>query len=381
MDENHTEGNKNEVTCVISALFAFRIAEVIDLTQIEKLKLVKEPEVPEFKYQRRTPPYLTLPPLIVLPIPGCNVRLGDKVTVEQTVDLTIFMIGAISVRYEIKFTGKLEELAVISRDLQASTALLDDARARVKSIAGKLAPAVKEPRIFDDYEDFFVFDISADEKADGAEFVAQNAGAIAGLLRGESAGLAEIEIEETLAAQTGYFKQDRVVIAWNGALLYGSASADEALVLEFANVQLLLIRLLNSQLEQAVKEVRVLLESAVEGKTKNMRDLRNYLKRAMNLQLDAAFAVDAVTNEFELIGDQYLARVYRLAVETFAMSAWETQIREKSALVESAYDKLSTHMQHEQGHRYELVIIALEMIVIFLIVLEVILAFFDHGKP
>lgn len=374
-EENQQKDEKSapKIKCIISALFAFKIGDEIGLDKIGRLNL-GEQEVPGFNYRNRTPDHLTLPPAIGISMPYTNGMkdLGDGCKLRQVADLTIFRAGAITVRFELEYEGTLSDLRQLSHRLQSDTHLRRDAEMHAKKMAERLKSITIRPGFVNDFEDYFIFDIpTGDEPGqDGEKFTQRNAAVIAGILRGETAELSLAEIKEATAEQTAYFKEDRVIIAWNGALLVGKASVDEALVLEFACVQLLLIRLLHGKIEKAAAKTRSLLEEASQGRVQDMKALRRELRETTGQHLDLKSAIDAVTNEFELVGDQYLARVYRLAVRALAMNAWETQLREKAALVNDAQQQLSGHAHHEQGHR-------LELIVIRLIIVEVIVGLIE----
>jgi hypothetical protein len=362
-EEIQTKDPTTSVTCSVSALFAFKIGDEIDLDRLGELNLGQQ-EVPEFNYRNRTPGHLTLPPAIGIGVPfiigmreldpGCNLK--------PVVDLTIFRAGAITVRFEFEFKGSLLDLRKLSLRLQSDANLRNEAELHAKKMAAKLKPITTRPEFVDDFEDYFIFDIPTGDgpEQDGEKFVQRNAAVIAGILRGETAELSMAEIKEATTEQTAYFKEDRVIIAWN----------DEALVLEFACVQLLLIRLLHGKIEKAAVKTRGLLEEASVGKFQSMKALRRQLRETTDQHLDLKSAIDAVTNEFEFVGDQYLARVYRLAVRALAMNSWETQLREKASIVNDAQQQLSGHAHHEQGHR-------LELIVIRLIVVEVIVGLIE----
>ena len=71
----------------------------------------------------------------------------------------------------------------------------------------------------------------------------------------------------------------------------------------------------------------------------------------------------------KLIGDPYLARVYRLMAKRFHLEEWEQSIRRKLEVTEGVYRVVS-----DQADTYRTEF--LEIIIIFLILLELILAIF-----
>jgi uncharacterized Rmd1/YagE family protein len=75
-----------------------------------------------------------------------------------------------------------------------------------------------------------------------------------------------------------------------------------------------------------------------------------------------------VNNALKLLGDQYLARVYRLASQRFHLSEWDASILRKLQTLESIYEKVS-----DQAASYRMEI--LEWIIILLIAFEIVWPF------
>jgi len=84
------------------------------------------------------------------------------------------------------------------------------------------------------------------------------------------------------------------------------------------------------------------------------------------LQMDSAMLFEGVNNAVKLLGDQYLARVYRTASNRFHLNDWDSSILRKLQTIESIYDKIS---DRQANRRIE----ALEWIIIILIAVEIVL--------
>ena len=72
-----------------------------------------------------------------------------------------------------------------------------------------------------------------------------------------------------------------------------------------------------------------------------------------------------------LVGDQYLARVYRLLSTRLHLKEWERSIQRKLEVAEGVYQVMS-----DQTVTYRMEF--MEIIVIVLILLEIVLALFHH---
>jgi uncharacterized Rmd1/YagE family protein len=76
-----------------------------------------------------------------------------------------------------------------------------------------------------------------------------------------------------------------------------------------------------------------------------------------------------VNNALKLLGDQYLARLYRAATERFHLAEWDNAIIRKLETLDSIYGKISDRVASQRME-------ALEWIVIILIAVEIALPFF-----
>ena len=92
------------------------------------------------------------------------------------------------------------------------------------------------------------------------------------------------------------------------------------------------------------------------------------LRRIAQMQVDSAVLFEGVNNALKLLGDQYLARVYRLASQRFHLEEWDASILRKLHILESIYNKIS-----DQAATWRLEL--LEWIVILLIAVSIILPF------
>ena len=87
------------------------------------------------------------------------------------------------------------------------------------------------------------------------------------------------------------------------------------------------------------------------------------------MQVDGALLFERVSNAPKLLGDQYLARVYRLAAQRFYLAEWNAGILRKLDVLESIFKQV-----HERAASRRLEV--LEWIIILLILLEIIMALF-----
>src|SRR5262249_33170972 len=94
------------------------------------------------------------------------------------------------------------------------------------------------------------------------------------------------------------------------------------------------------------------------------------LHRVAQWQVDSAMLFEGVNNALKLIGDQYLARLYRVAAERFHLAEWDSTIIRKLETLDSIYEKISDQFT---TRRMEL----LEWIIIILFVISIVVPLFS----
>ncbi len=359
----------------VHVLFAYDVGLSIDLAR-SKQRITDLTAVAEIKHRGHAPRYFQFDPPPLRVTQKANSIAIDAHTTKAAVELLVYDFGGVSVAYEIPFEGPLEDLVHLSCELASSTALREDSLERVQALLAVIEPAVNKVAIATLTEDYTIFLIEEFQRdVDPNELVAQNAGTIARVLRSEKDELSEQETQEAVSNRVSFGTRDVAVIDWNAALLYDRESEDTRAVLEFANLQLLELRFLDEELDRALDRSYELIGK--RGGFASLRfpgETRKELGRVARLQVDSAILFERVNNALKLLGDQYLARVYRAASQRYRLHEWNTTLLRKLETIENIYDKV-----HDQssGFRMEL----LEWIIVVLIAVELVLPFVvgKHG--
>jgi hypothetical protein len=343
--------------------FAFLAAQRVDLDRAQAIARARPTERARFQRDRRTPAYLEFdpPPLqITLPCEPVPVGVGRFVS-EGQADVTVFDFGAFSVDFRVPFDANLGELNTLSSALYDHAGLLGAARRRVDELAGVLAPALSGERSHEDHEQYVVFDFASFEPALPTRALLEKADlrhALAQILRAEERPLSDSRVDDALRLAISYGPDDLLVVDWSTAVAAGG-SADERLVLEFANTELLELRCLDKR-----------LDGDLEAASRALSSPRRWvfggadLRRVAKLQVDSAMLYESVNNAVSLLGDQWLAEVYQRIAERYDLEKWQGSVAHKLASLESIYQKVA---DESAARRSEL----LEMIIIALIALEI----------
>jgi hypothetical protein len=257
--------------------------------------------------------------------------------------------------------------------LAEPAALLQAARAALDPVHRQLLPAIQNPTWKDDLsEEYFVFQLApGDLPAPASLLSGPLAGWFAGLLRLEPAALSEAEATEALRLRIGYSPNDLFIADWAAAVLVDQDCEETLQAIEFANLQLLEFRHIDDQLDTRLAAAYKLIHALVGTWLPFWRSHARSLRALGELKVEANSLFERTGNVLKLVGDQYLARVYRLLSNRFHLEEWEENIRRKLDVVEGVYRVVS---DQTDTYRTEL----LEIVVIFLILMEIIMALVRH---
>jgi hypothetical protein len=288
-----------------------------------------------------------------------------------TVEVMVYDFGAVTITYRFPLDGPFERLLDLSESLYENEQLLAESRTRVDHLVHILSPAIERPRIADEVEDYLVFAIDSYQPTAGDPLWLSEETHLARILRAERTPLSLQETADALSCRISFGLEDAALIDWNAAVLFGKEMDDVRAVLEFANVELLEMRMLDEQLDRALDQAY----EALSRKPKLLALPGSYDKDTTHiaeLQVDAALLFERVTNTLKLLGDQYLARVYRLVSQRFHLEAWDASILRKLQTLDSIYSKMS---DRAGTRRMEY----LEWIIIILIAISIVVSFVPMG--
>jgi hypothetical protein len=354
-------------------MLAFDVGMGIDLDLADR-RLKESTQRETIRHRRRTPSSFEFRPApLRVTWPGPSVAVGSFRT-DPLVECLIFDFGAVSVSYRLPLSGSLDRLLDLADALYENTDLLAASRKRIDDLMVAIGPAVRNPGVAAFVEDYAVHQIARLAEPIAPDRVIASHGALlARVLRAERGPLSLQETEDALSSRVSYGPEDAAVIDWNAAVLFDDDAEDVLAVLEYANLELLELRHLDDQLDR-------LLDRGYEAITRRgwLRRLPLpgpaglELRRIARLQTDSALLFEGVNNALKLLGDQFLARVYRAASHRMHLPDWDASILRKLQTVESIYDKLS---DQQTSRRME----ALEWIIIVLIAVSILVAFVPGG--
>jgi hypothetical protein len=280
--------------------------------------------------------------------------------------------GVISLRLRVALPdgASWSELGALARSLERSdlAAVFGPA---LSLLTSQVQPAISRPGIAPVSEDYTICRLTClkDEAGRMVSPTALDDAALVELLLGESRPLTEDARRYLLSRRFSYTDQDLTVLSWDAALVVEPVAADQDVefLLEFANAQLLELRVYDAYLDAELPQLYDRASLARRGPTALLvRRFENVLAGLHTLVADTTEVVERVENGLKVTNDVYLARIYQAALTLFREDAWRAGLERKLGIFRDTYAMLNDEAQTARGN-------VLEVIIILLIVTEVIL--------
>jgi hypothetical protein len=286
-----------------------------------------------------------------------------------------FGVISLRLRVELPAGAPWANLVGLARTLERANlaAVFGPALAQ---LASQLSPAITRPAIAPVSEDYTICRLTALRDASGAVAApsAVDDVALVELLLGEPRVLTEDARRNLLSRRFSYTEQDLAVLSWDAALVVEPAVGDQDVefVLEFANAQLLELRVYDAYLDAELPQLYDRASLARRGPAAILvRRFEHVLAGLHTLVADTTEVVERVENGVKVTNDVYLARIYQAALALFREDAWRHGVARKLGIFRDTYAMLNDEAQTARGN-------VLEVIIILLIVIEVVMGLLRH---
>ena len=306
------------------------------------------------------------------------VRLpGDGAVPGAELSACCYDFGVISLRLRVALPdgASWPELVALTRSLERAD-LAGVFGPSLALLTSQLRPAIVRPAIAPVAEDYTICRLTGlRDAADGpvTPGVLDDT-ALAELLLGESRPLTEDARRFLLSRRFSYTDQDLTVLSWDAALVVESQPGDQDVefLLEFANAQLLELRVYDAYLDAELPQLYDRASLARRGPAALLvRRFEHVLAGLHTLVADTTEVVERVENGLKVTNDVYLARIYQAALALFREDAWRLGLARKLQIFRDTYAMLNDEAQTARGN-------VLEVIIILLIVIEVVMGLIRH---
>jgi hypothetical protein len=315
--------------------------------------------------RKRTPTSFTYrPPPLYVELQPARFDLPELGAVTASAGVTIFEFGAVSVAFHVPFAVPPATLVRLAGALAESAPLVQVARSVLTPLYQQLLPAIRDPQWQDELsEEYFVFQFTPENLP-----LTHDVAWVAGLVHLEAAPLSAEEVTEATRLRLSYSPEDLFVPDWAAAVLVDRECDETLQAIEFANLQLLEFRHIDNRLDASLSQAWRVIQPLTRSALPFWRMFDRPLRIIGGLKVEANDLFERAGNVLKLVGDPYLARVYRQVAARFHLETWEQSIRRKLEAVEAAYGVVA---DQARDFRMEF----LEVIVVVLILLEVVLPF------
>jgi hypothetical protein len=348
---------------------AFDWGDEVDLNTVSALRGSVGQKLPR---RRRTPTSIEYRPLplrfSLLPIALTLPEIGAATAQAEA---TLFDFAGVSVELEVPFRLSPAALLQLAGYLADPEALVSAVRSAVEPLYKQLLPAIGDARFSPLSEEYFVFQLPPGGPLQPEMLLEKYAAWLAGLVRLEAGPLSPEEVAESLRRHISYSPADLFVADWAAAVLIDSDCEETLQAIEFANLQLLEYRHIDNRLDDNLETAYGLIRPRRGGWRQRWSTHGQAMALLGELKVEATGLFERTGNVLKLVGDQYLARLYRMLSSRFHLPKWEESIQRKLDVLEGIYRTIADQAGTFRAE-------ALEVTVIVLIALEILLAILRH---
>jgi hypothetical protein len=355
------------LTGILHLYVAFDWGDSVDL---DRVRTLAPAEVYALPRRRRTPSSIAYRPsplrFELMPVSLSLAELGD---VQARAEATVFDFAGVSVALHLPFQVTPAALTRLSAGLADPRVVAAAAAETLTPLFKQLQSAIENPLWRTNLsEEYFVFHLAPDPATNPETLLGQHERWLAGLLRMEANPLSAEEIAEALRLRVQYSPEDLLLPDWGAAVLIDDDCEETLQTVEFTNLQLLEYRHIDNRLDDSVAEANRLMSLLARTWLPSLRTHANPMRRLGELRVEANELFERTGNVLKLVGDQYLARVYRQLATRFHLGEWEQSIQRKLDGLEDVYQILSDQAGTRRAE-------FLEVVIIVLILFEVVMAF------
>jgi hypothetical protein len=355
---------------VLHIFVAFDWGDEVDIDSARRLLPAEVYDLPR---RRRTPSSVGYRPLpLRFQLAPVSLEIPEVGMIVSAADATVFDFAAVSLAVHVPFVLAGDSLVGLAEWLADPGPIVQAARQALEPLHRKILPVIQNPLWQDDLsEEYFVFQLSPGDAPAPAQLLTSHSAWLAGLVRLEKSHLGSEEVAEAVRLYIRYTPEDLFIPDWAAAVLVDRECDETLQTIEFANLQLLEFRHIDNRLDVSLATVYRVIHTLAKSRLPFWRSPARSLRALGELKVEANGLFERTGNVLKLVGDQYLARVYRLVSTRFHLEAWEESIRRKLEVAEGVYRVVSDQID---TYRAEF----LELTVVFLIVLEILLAVLRH---
>ena len=169
-----------------------------------------------------------------------------------------------------------------------------------------------------------------------------------------------------------YNRDDLTIVTWNSSLVIEpSGILDVCEIIEFALCQVLEMRFYDFVLEK--KLTTLYNELALSQKHLLFTNkAEKLIQEVSRYYVEITETVESVENSLKVIGDFYLAQIFRVTSEKFRFQDWRESVDEKLKMLINIADLVNSNINARRSHLLEFIIVILIAVELIPFVLKLI---------
>lgn len=296
-----------------------------------------------------------------------RLQLKEK-SLNAEVVATVWDYGALSVAFQVPIEPgtSWKELLNVAAALNTPSEYVNQldnlAQQKSRHAVDLLKSCLHRPNAWPSFEDYIIYFLEEVEGVKKASEFIKEAN-LSSLILGEAVeSLADETKAGILENIFQYAEDDFVLVDWNSAVVLEPSGLREIPdVLEFALTHLLEVRYYDDLLDKRLHE---LYESVEAGRSRTIRGQLSGISRDANSRyIEFSEFMERMGNSLKVVGDFYLARIFRAALRRFRVNDWQENITRKMNVLAQVSQILQAETNVRRSH-------LLEVIIIFLILFE-----------
>ena len=342
----------------------FDIAEEINLPRVEEL--LSSPIHAATKSRLK----FTLTPRQTIVMRNAPVTLGlgeselmfQNQTVKAEVYAKMWDYGVLSIMFQIPIaTGTTwEKLIDISAQLEQDTLIDEAARFRAQELINLIMPGLRDAHSWHEFEDYAIFFFEEINGIKDTNELLEKVDVACLIVAENTTKISESTKKSILESTLQYSMSDLCIIDWNSAVVIepsGKKEVPEAI--EFALTHLMEMRYYDALIDQKLSTLYDAIEAS-RGKFFN-KSFSVLSRDASARYIEFSEFIERVDNSFKVVGDFYLARIFRVAGEEFRIPEWEGNIMRKMGLLANLSELLQGEINVNRSLWLEITIVVLIM--------------------
>jgi hypothetical protein len=296
--------------------------------------------------------------------------LGHPLDLEITAKIWHFGALSITLSASVPENISWNRLIELGNYLENDLHLHNIAKSRAEQIVQGMGSERNETVDWETYEDYICYFFKRLEGCEkSAKSIFDRYDVFRLILSENNETLAE-QIKESIFESTFQYSQDDIaIIDWNSALIIEpSGSLDIPDVIEFSLCQLLEMRYYDDLLDEKLTYLYSALEKKHFGIFQN--HYSKLSREAAQIYLEISDTVESVENSMKVVGDFYLAKIFRAASRRLRFTDWRDSVDQKLENL-AQVSRLFVNEANEKRNQL------LEIIIIILITLELVRTFIE----